>query len=199
MAQINGYRSIPHSSYNEWRQATLGNGYNVDGYAGNQCWDYCAQLWFQYDLRLITKPSGYGSAADCWLVSKNVNAKAPFIAVNGKTNIKRGDVIVTNRYSNSTSRSTTGHICFADEDYNPNTPNEIWTVGQIPSKHGQNGDVSRDKFSLVHFLGIFRNTMWTDTPEPPTPTPPPYVPPLGNTDYKRDRFPWAIAVNHWDY
>ena len=43
MAQIDGYISIPHDSYDQFKQATLGNGYNVDGYYGNQCWDYLAE------------------------------------------------------------------------------------------------------------------------------------------------------------
>ena len=197
MAQYNSYVQIPHSSYNEWRTATLGNGYNVDywynGGWGNQCWDYCAELWYQYELRLITKPSGNGGAADCWLVSKDANSKPPFIAVYGKENIRRGDVIITDR---NNGRGT-GHICFADEDYRGT--DRLNTLGQVPSLHGQNGVVSVDEISISLFLGIFRNTMWTSQPEPPVPPVPPYNPEEGNTDWKRDRFPWAIALQHWDY
>ena len=193
MAQYNRYLPIPHSSYNEWRTATIGNGYNVDAAFGNQCWDYCAELWYQYGLRLITKPAGNGGAADCWLISKDANARPPFIAVYGKENIKRGDVIITDR---NNGRGT-GHICFADEDYNGT--NYLNMLGQVPSIHGQNGVVSADRLSISLFLGIFRNTMWTSQPEPPEPPVPPYNPPEGNTDWKRDRFPWAIALQHWDY
>lgn len=193
MAQYNRYLEIPHSSYNEWRTATLGNGYNVDGAYGNQCWDYCAELWYQYGLRLITKPAGNGGAADCWLISKDANARPPFIAVYGKENIKRGDVIITDR---NNGRGT-GHICFADEDYNGT--NLLNTLGQVPSLHTQSGVVSVDRLSIALFLGIFRNTMWTSQPEPPEPPVPPYDPTEGNTDWKRDRFPWAIALQHWDY
>lgn len=193
MAQYNRYLEIPHSSYNEWRTATIGNGYNVDAAYGNQCWDYCAELWYQYGLRLITKPAGNGGAADCWLISKDANARPPFIAVYGKENIKRGDVIITDR---NNGRGT-GHICFADEDYNGT--NQLNTLGQVPSLHTQSGVVSVDRLSIALFLGIFRNTMWTSQPEPPEPPVPPYDPTEGNTDWKRDRFPWAIALQHWDY
>lgn len=195
MAQYNGYRSVPHSTYQEWRNATLGNGYNVDGWYGNQCWDFCALLWYQYNLRLITKPAGNGGAADCWLVSKDANAKRPFIKITRKQDIKKGDVIVWNR---GVYGSTTGHIAFADEDYHGNS---IRTLAQVPSRQPlyENSPVYTPTWTLDYFLGAFRNTMWTDTPEPPTPPTPPYIPPAGNTDYKRDRFPWAIAVNHWDY
>lgn len=182
MAQYNRYVILPHATYNEWRTATLGSGFNVDASYGNQCWDYCANLWHQYGLTLYTKPGG-GGACDCWTVSRNLNAVGPFKAITGKTNIKRGDVIVTNRYSGS----STGHICIADEDYNGT--NEIWTLGQLPSKYGQNGAVSRDKWSLSHFLGVFRNSNWTSTP--PTPTPSGIV-------REPSKFPWVIAWNHWD-
>ena len=92
--QYNGYISVPHSTFTEWEIATYHNGYNVDGYAGNQCWDYCALLWWQYGLRLITKPGGNGKAIQCWTISKNQNAKPPFVAIEGVENIKRGDVLV---------------------------------------------------------------------------------------------------------
>lgn len=168
MAQYRGYRSVPHATYDQYRNATLGNGYDVDGWYGNQCWDYCALLWYQYGLSLVTKPKG-GGAKDCWLVSRNTNAKNPFIAVTGVQNIKRGDVIVTN----ASPWSTTGHICIADENYRTSGDrSRIWTVGQAPLNHGTNGVVSRDQVNITYFLGIFRNTSWQGSPTPPTPPSP---------------------------
>lgn len=181
MAQYRGYVNIPHDSYQQWRDATFGNGYDVDLSWGNQCWDYCAELWYQYGLRLVTKAGG-GGAADCWLVSRSVNARNPFIAIDRKEDIKRGDVIVWNR----SNVSKTGHIGFADEDYN-NT-NEILSVGQVPSIHGQNGNVSLDRINLSSFLGVFRNTDWEETPPTPPPTP---------TSEKKKKFPFVIAKHYW--
>ena len=37
MAKYTGFVQIPHSTYDEWRNATLGNGYDIDGYYGCQC------------------------------------------------------------------------------------------------------------------------------------------------------------------
>lgn len=182
MAQYNRYTILPHATYDQWRSATLGSGFNVDGLYGNQCWDYLANLWYQYGLTLYTRPGG-GGAADCWTVSRNLNAVGPFKAITGRTNIKRGDVIVTNRYSGS----STGHICIADEDYNGT--GQIWTIGQVPSLHGQGGVVSRDRWSLTHFLGVFRNTNWEAVP--PTPGPSGIV-------KRRKNFPWVVAWNNWD-
>lgn len=179
MAQYNGYRIVPHNSYDQFRNATLGNGYNVDGYAGNQCWDYCALLWWQYGLYLKTRPGG-GGAADCWLVSKNQNAVWPFKAVDGVRNIKRGDVIVTNR----SRYSTTGHICIADEDFRTSgNTMRLRTVGQAPANHGIYGVVSVDDISIAYFLGIFRNTSWGDTPEPE---------PEPEMGYNKDRYNFVL-------
>ena len=163
--QYYGYVSLPHRTYDEWRTATLGYGFDADGFYHNQCWDYLAELWYQYGLTLVTKTGG-GTAQDCWNVSKNANAKPPFIAVEGVQNIKRGDVIVTG----ANSYSSTGHICIADEDWNYPVDNKIWCLGQNQG-HGSLAPVTRDKVSMTWFLGIFRNTEWQGTPPTPTPTP----------------------------
>ena len=177
MAQYNGYRQVPHSSYSEWRTATIGNGYNVDYAYGNQCWDYCALLYFQYGLPLITKPGG-GVASDCWTVSRQINSRGPFISLEGVSNIKRGDMLVWS--------GGTGHIAFADEDYNGT--NYIRCVGQNQGQ-GSSGPVNSTTLTLNNFLGIFRNTEWQDLP----PTPPPPA-----SEEKKRKFPWVIAWNHWD-
>lgn len=161
MAQYNGYVQIPHGSYQEWRNATLGNGYNVDNAYGNQCWDFCAELWYQYGLRLVTRPAGNGIASDCWNISRYTNAKPPFTSIEGKENIKRGDVLVWN----GTSQYPTGHIAFADEDYNGT--DQISCLGQNQGQ-GSVGGSNVATLSLNNFLGIFRNTNWQE--QPPTPT-----------------------------
>lgn len=179
MAQYNGYVPVVHNSYSAWRAATLGNGYNVDFSFGNQCWDYCALLYWQYGLTLITKPGG-GVAADCWNYSRNANSRTPFISITGKENIKRGDIIVWNK----SSSSSTGHIGFADEDYRGN---EIYVLSQMPTKYGIGGTVHRDLWGLNTFLGVFRNTLWTESPEPPTPS----------SSSTKKHFPWPVAWAHW--
>ena len=168
MAQYNNYVSVPHSSYTEFKNATLGNGYNVDAWYrggwGNQCWDYIALLYWQYGLTLYTKTGG-GSAKDCWLVSRNANARSPFIAVEGIQNIKRGDVIVTN----ASPWTTNGHICLADENYRTSgNQNKLWCVGQH-QRGSTSLPVTRDELNISYFLGIFRNTNW-DGETPPEPS-----------------------------
>lgn len=181
MAQYDGYVTIPHSSYDVWRQATLNNGYNADFFYNNQCWDYPAELYFQYGRRLITRPQGNGTAADCWNVSRAANSRSPFISIEGVENIKRGDIIVWN----SNQYSTTGHIAFADEDYRGT--NFLNCVGQNQGQ-GTLGPVNITELSLNNFLGIFRNTDWSAAPPPPPPA----------EETSKRKFPWPIAWAHWD-
>ena len=177
MAQYNRYVQVPHGSYNQWRAATLGNGYNVDYYAsggwGNQCWDYCALCYWQYGLTLITKAGG-GTAYDCWAVSRWANTKPPFISMTGVQNIKRGDIIIT-----KSPRSRTGHICFADEDYNGTL--RLNCLGQNQRGNGSGYPVTVDNLGIGNFLGIFRNTNWDGV-----------VPPEPETSYNKNRYNFVL-------
>lgn len=182
MSQYNGYRQVVHGTYDAWRAAVLGNGYNVDYMYGNQCWDLPALLYFQYGLRLITKAGG-GVAADCWNVSRQANSRSPFISLTGASNIKRGDILVWN----STVQYPTGHIAFADENYNGTSRINCLGQNQGQGIYAGSNIVSQP---LSNFLGIFRNTLWNMTPPPTPPTP--------QGTIKKRNFPWAVAWAHWD-
>ena len=180
MAQYHQYISVPHSSYDEWKNATLFNSYDVDNfpaYQPFQCWDYCALLYWQYGLLLITKAGG-GTAADCWNVSKNANSKTPFTAIEGAQNIKKGDMLVWN----TSVILPDGHIGFADEDYNGT--NTIRVLGQNQQGIGY---VNLHNYSLTGYLGAFRNSKWQNTPKPSK-----------NTKWKKG-FPFAVAWHNWGY
>ena len=182
MAQYNGYRYVNHNSYEAFKDATINSGWNVDYAYGNQCFDLVSLCYWQYGDTLYTGPQG--RAKECWTVSKNRNQQPPFYAVEGKENIKKGDIIVLD----GTSSHPTGHICFADEDYNGT--NTLRTFGQTPSLHGINGVASVDNLSLNLFLGIFRNTDWQE-PEP--------EPEEEEEKKKKKEFPWVTAWNYWGY
>ena len=188
MAQYNRYVSVPHLTYDVWRSATLGNGYNVDYYYrggyGNQCWDYCALLYWQYGLTLVTKAGG-GTAYDCWNVSRAINSRYPFQAITGVHNIRRGDIIIT-----KSPASSTGHICFADQNYRSSgDKTKLWCVGQ--NQRGSSAlPVTRDEISIRYFVGIFRNRTWVNTPPTPPPTPTPT--PSEETVYNDNKYPWML-------
>lgn len=184
--QVNGYRKLlvnQYDTYNHWRDFCLTHGINVDFSFGNQCWDSPALLWYQYGLRLET---GNGLAYGCYALRRNQNAVFPFIkvgddsqsAMSRKKLIKRGDCLV---FAPS-GLNYTGHICFADEDYNGTD-----TISCLGQNQGQGigwGIASNIvNNNLRVFLGAFRNTNWKSVdPTPPTPT---------GFEHKKE-FPWVL-------
>lgn len=174
MATYIGYIAVPHGSYDQWRSATIGNMYDVDGAWSGQCWDFCALLYWQYGRQLVTKAGG-GYAADCWNVSRAVNSQSPFISLTGVENIKRGDILVYDfcpafPYS---------HICFADEDYHGG--NAIYCFGQNQEGGGYGYKATVNRFTTTGLLGIFRNTNWQGSPSP---TP--------ESDYNKDGYNFVL-------
>lgn len=174
--QQNGYALVPEAiTYEQWRGYLLTHGVNVDWTYGNQCWDSCALLWFQYGLRLQTGPMG--AAFECWVVSRNVNARGPFIQITGIENVKKGDCVVFNRAGSY----WTGHIAFADEDYNGS--GTLACLGQNQGQGISSGTPSNVvRMGVGNFLGAFRNTNWKHTPHPEPPKP----------SSKQKRFPWVL-------
>ena len=175
--QQNGYVLVPEAiTYDQWRQYALTHGVNVDWAYGNQCWDICALLWYQYGLRLQTGPMG--AAFECWVISRNVNARPPFKMITGIENVKRGDCVVFNRGGSF----WTGHIAFADEDYHGG--GYLAILGQNQGQGIGWGTPSNVvNRTIGGFLGAFRNTNWEHTPDPePTPV----------THKQQKRFPWVL-------
>jgi hypothetical protein len=133
---------------------------------------------------LVTKAGG-GTAYDCWAVSRYVNARYPFTSLTGVQNIRRGDVIIT-----KSPRSSTGHICFADEDYRTSGDrSRLWCIGQ--NQRGSSAlPVTRDEISIAYFVGLFRNMEWGDSsPEPPSPSP---TPEPSENVYNKSKYPWVL-------
>lgn len=176
--QQNGYALIPQVvTYDEWRNYLLTHGVNVDFRYGNQCWDSCALLWYQYGLRLQT---GNGYAYGCWTIMRNQNGRPPFQLIYDKTQIKRGDVVVFNRVGSF----STGHIGYADENYNGS--DRINILGQNQGQGTSSGTPSNIVVnSLGNFLGAFRNSNW-QVPDPTPPTP---------ESHKNRKFKWVLFNN----
>lgn len=176
-AQVNGYWNLNnhlYDTYDHWREYCLSHGINVDFSYGNQCWDVCAMLWHQYNLRLET---GNGYAYGCWVYKRDVNARFPFTKIETRTGIKRGDCVV---FAPS-GLNYTGHIAFADEDYNGSDYMNF--LGQNQGQGISSGTPSNIvRLNIRPFLGAFRNSKWQSVaPIPPIKTKP-----------VEKRFPWVI-------
>lgn len=132
-------------------------------------------LWLQYDLFLYTGPRGY--AYECYAVSRDRNAVLPFSKVKRKVDIKRGDCLVFF----ASGLNFTGHICFADEDYNGT--DSLKCLGQNQGQGvGWATPSNIVTLNLRSFMGGFRNKNWEEEPTPPQPT--------GFT--KKKGFPWVL-------
>lgn len=179
-----GFVIVPHGTYEIWKSDTIGNEYDLDGNYGCQCWDYASLFW-----RNIGFPAGYpltGNlhyASECWTASRDQNSSyngsTYFNQINSISSVKKGDVLVFN----GTNANPTGHITFADEDYDGS--GFIWCVGQnqggIPLPQGGTA-VTRNHLSVNDFLGAFRYISWSNTP--PTPEEP-----------INSHFPWVLYSN----
>lgn len=181
----NGYVLIPHETYLAWKNSVLNNGYNADNIYGCQCWDLTAEFWYNVGFPTnypITQPGGDGVAYQCWTISRfqniSYNGVQYFELIEDKTQIRQGDVVVYDSFYGG----GTGHIGFADENYNGT--NSIRMLGQnqgngTPTPQG-GSTTSLQTYDLSHFLGAFRYIAW-QTPRP-----------IPTTNWGKTRFPWAI-------
>lgn len=177
MAIYYGYVDLPVTSYDAFRAATIGNGYDADGVYPCECWDLISEAYYNFGWGTgypITQSGGNGQAWMCWTYSKELNSGNGISLVYNLTDVKRGDIIVLN----GTTSNPAGHIAFADEDYDGS--GYMWCVGQnqggTPLPIG--GTVTtQNRLGMGDFLGAFRYDAWHQ----PTPT-----------VVKKHRFPWAI-------
>ena len=175
---------VPHATYQEFRDAVIGHGYDIDGYFGYQCWDGVDLLYEQSDIGqyLYTgnRWGGSGVAKECWTYpqARALNGSGHFTAFTGSVNIKRGDILVLNTYSGW--YGSAGHIAFADEDYNGTEYINMLGQNQGPNANPTTGVPFniRNNFLGTAFLGGFRYDRWESTPPTPIQT--------------EHRFPWVL-------
>ncbi len=159
------YYSVPHDSYENFRNAVNGNGYDIDGSWGAQCYDGAGLLWMQLGLWLST--GGTGAAKGCWLNARDENAGNNFELIYDKGQVQRGDVVVF-------SCGEFGHIGFADEDFNGGS--YIRLLGQNQGGTAYPGGGSN--FNVINmgmstFIGAFRYKAWKKVEPAPQPEPQP--------------------------
>ena len=183
---------VPHSTYDEFRNAVNGRGYDLDGFAGYQCWDGVDLIYQQSDVGqyLYTARNvgqGEGTAKSCWLndTARGLNGSGHFSIITDKTKIKKGDIIVFNTYQGW--YGSAGHIGFADEDYNGteyiNILSQNFGAGSNPDT-GKPFNIAQALLGSA-FLGVFRYDGWQQ-PVPPTPT-----------VTKKKHFPYPVAWRYW--
>ncbi len=153
--------TVDISSYDAFRNATIGKAYDIDGEYGAQCWDGAALLWQQLGRWLNT---GDGRARGTWLNCRNENAGSDFNLIYSINDVKRGDVVVFDYNANFNAVDDDGipfgHIAFADNDYTPGIGFNVYGQNQVGvSAFSVQYDVHVDSF-----LGAFRLKRWNSTP-----------------------------------
>lgn len=184
---------VPYDTYENFRNAVNGHGYDIDGYYGYQCWDGVALLYQQLGRTLWTTNTGGGGVAKgCWLNegARSHNSGSGISLVYNANNLKQGDMVVLDTNSGAgTTVGTAGHIAFVDAVIVGGDYGTLRLLGQNQGA-GSNPDTGKP-FNLVNFtlngnfLGAFRYDAWNQ-PIPPHPT----------TSKKR-QFPFAVAWHHW--
>lgn len=182
MANYSGLVTVDISSYDAFRNAIIGNGYDVDGVNGFQCVDLAKLLAgnagrpFPYWL---SQPDGYAYEGWTNTASREYNAADYFTLVYEKADVKRGDLVVLN----NTTSNPYGHIAFADSDWDAST-NLAYLVGQNQVNPSASvGHITTVTAVVVTtFLGAFRFNAWQQTPAP-------------QKKKKREGFKWVLYAN----
>lgn len=162
------YIYAPTETFKAFKDYTLNKCWNVDGYAGAQCWDLGALFWMNYtkDGRTLST-CGTGAAKYIWNC-KEYNAGTEFDLIYNASDIKTGDWVIF-------SSGTYGHIGEAAGPYNNGY---VALLGQNQGSYACEGGGSATNIiniSLKSFVGAFRpKTYIPPKPEPqPTPKPTP--------------------------
>lgn len=180
--------TVPIDSYDAFRNAVIGNGYDMDGHYGFQCWDGVDLFYAQLGATLYT--GSQGIASECWTntASRQRNTLSSMQQITDYRQLKRGDIIVLN--ANLPSVGNAGHIAFCDADFT-----NVLSMPLLGQNQGVGSNPNTGKpfnitnFNISSFLGAFRYLSWNDTP--PTPPEP------EKEKRKKRKFPFAVALHHW--
>ena len=184
MAYYYGPTTVDITSYDTFKAATNGNGWDVDGLYGAQCVD--AFMLINYNLGYPAPyawagPLGYSYEMWTEPTARARNASDKYDLIYNLSEVKRGDMIV---FSSAVGGGY-GHNAFADENYNGQAYIQCLGQNQFGAPF-PTGGACFNVYGILSsaFLGAFRLKQWQQ-PTPPTPT------------TKKHKFPWFIYVNKW--
>ena len=189
MSYNTGYITVPHATYDQWRNTINGNGWNADGLFGCQCYDLALLFWYNLGFPAGVYPTAtpYGYAYGIWTDRYNnisYNGTTYFDLIPNLQDVKRGDILVYN----ASAVTEYGHIGFADEDY------DTWSTAHpgdyefpiLSENNGGTPDPQGGAYANIHgydtrlFLGAFRYREWNQGPTPVQ---------------SERKFPWYLIAN----
>lgn len=158
------YIYAPTETFTAFKDYTLGNCYDVDGYYGGQCWDLAALFWENYtnDGRLMST-CGTGAAKGAWNC-KEYNAGDDFDLIYNKEDIQAGDWIIfgSGKY---------GHVGMAMGSYNNGYVTLLGQNQGGSSCSGGGSSTNIINISLSSFIGAFRPKTYIKPEPQPEPIP----------------------------
>ena len=190
MAKYWGYVLVQHETYLAWKNATNGNGYDVDSTYGCQCWDFASLFWYNVGFGtgypLLNGVNAY-TMWDRRYENISHNGVQVFDLVTNINDIQQGDIMVFN----ANQYNPFGHVGFADQDFASWTPDpsQPYEFPVLSENNGGYPDPAGGAYVNIHgydyrlFLGAFRYKEWV-RPVPPHPT-------VTHKPSKK-RFPWCI-------
>lgn len=158
---VGAFYSVPIDSYQSFRNAVLGHGFDIDNYCGFQCWDGTALLWQQLGKSLVT---GNGLAIGAWDLKRDVNKYDQFDLVADVNALKVGDVVAMRpNHIGFFEGFDGGYMVILGQNQG----------GSPASPNGGTGfNVAR--VAKTAFAGAFRYRNWNNVSAPtPAPTPAP--------------------------
>lgn len=188
MAQYNGPVTVDISSWAAFKNATMGNGYNVDYAYGDQCVDYFKLLNYNLGYPFPYAETGtLGYAYEMWTdpVSKAFNQGTEYDLVTNINDLQIGDMVILG----PSSVSEYGHNAIIDSGLitNPSGLTGVYAymVGQnqVNPNPTTGHEVTRTLLNVGGFLGAYRLRRWNQTP----PTPPIII-------HKKTHFPWYLVT-----
>lgn len=156
MAEYSGLVSVDISSYDAFKEATLGNGYDVDGVYGFQCVDMAKLLAGNAGRSApywLSLPDGY--AYEGWTVDSNreYNRGDLFELITERKDVRKGDLVVLA----GTTAFPSGHIAFADSDwYDGILYAYLLGQNQVDPNYTTGHIVTLTNVGVSGFLGAFR-------------------------------------------
>lgn len=145
-----------YPNYDAWVAAfPEGNAVDCDGHFGAQCWDYACAFWYaQVGRRLET---GDKTAKGIWSNMRAHNAGSQFNLVTDKTQIQKGDWVIT-------GGGTYGHVFMAAENYNGTDFIQGWGQNQGGTPMPRGGQaINKTTLNISYFLGAFRYKNWNSS------------------------------------
>lgn len=180
MANYSGLVTVDITTFNNFKNEILHNGYDVDLVNGYQCVDLPKLLTGNAGRSSPYWKSGNsGYAREGWtdLTSREYNKGNLFTLVYNKEDVKAGDLVVLDE----TTSNPYGHIAFATTTWNANTTSaDLLGQNQVNPNPTTGHPTTITNVNVTTFLGAFRFIAWQSTP--PTPTP----------SARKNHFKWAL-------